>query len=106
MAFSDEGQSMTIYGYARVPTDDRHSMHNSLLCVWQVRRRFSQRRYQELRQIVSNSRRLYRSLAVVTFSWSHALTGLHGCRPRCCRNLFSAISGTLKLSDQAATSTI
>ena len=29
-----------------------------------------------------------------------------GCRPRCCRNLFSAISGTLKLSDQAATSTI
>jgi hypothetical protein len=29
-----------------------------------------------------------------------------GCRPRCGRNLFSAISGTLKLSDQAATSMI
>jgi two-component system, chemotaxis family, sensor kinase Cph1 len=28
------------------------------------------------------------------------------CRPRCGRNLFSAISGTLKLSDQAATSMI
>jgi trehalose 6-phosphate synthase len=32
--------------------------------------------------------------------------GFCGCRPRCCRNLFSPISGTLKLSDQAATSTI
>jgi hypothetical protein len=36
----------------------------------------------------------------------HTLGQNRRCRPRCCRNLFSPISGTLKLSDQAATSTI
>jgi hypothetical protein len=40
------------------------------------------------------------SIASIPRSW------WYWCRPRCCRNLFSAISGTLKLSDQAATSTI
>jgi hypothetical protein len=38
---------------------------------------------------------------------NYCVGGSHpGYRPRCGRNLFSAISGTLKLSDQAATSMI
>jgi hypothetical protein len=57
----------------------------------------------EKRRHSKDSRKDEQFFPVVIFSGG---IGDDRCRPRCGRNLFSAISGTLKLSDQAATSMI